>query len=419
MTIRETAAPPREAYEALAGGRGMRLLKVGPDDARRVLVLVPPRGYGASVFLMVARDLVRALPGLQVWAVDRRQQELADLDGFAGGLAAARAYYLGNRYRTAGPGVPGADRWGLAQLLEDLHLVVRQASAGGRQVVLGGHSIGGLTALAYAAWDFDGRPGAQDIDGLMIIDGGPYHAYEGAGIPTGITLEGARAALDAIGRGAVFEEGMSAALGLGDAPEEGAVLWQLAARHALEDPHGAAALRLAAAERFAGGRPLTNAGLFGLLVDTLVPQLGHASGSGRLTDTGDWLDTGPSPLARIAEIHAGDAQRSAREWYSPARTMLDYHAVIGFAPTEVTRFLGLRLWHTAEVGVPLYVFESSFAGGTVGEAAGKLVANTRIPSLSLHSDFSMLHQDILLAVPEKNSFLKTAIPYMDSVTVHP
>ncbi|MFF4156661.1 alpha/beta hydrolase [Streptomyces sp. NPDC001678] len=405
-----------ETYEPLPGDGGAHLLKIGPAASRRVLVLVPPRGYGAGVFLLVARDLVRAVPDLQVWAFDRRQRQLADLSGFAGDLAAARHYYLGGHHRTAGDSTPRAAGWGLARLLEDVRIAVDEAAAGGRQVILGGHSLGGLTALCYAAWDFDGRPGAADLSALMVLDGGPYDAYEGAGIPTGISHESARAALEAIEHGAVFEEGMSAALGLGDAPEAGAIWWQLAARHALEDPHGPAALAHALPAPFALGRPLTNAGLFGLLVDTLAPQLGHAVQSGRLTDAGDWLDTGPSPLARVAEVYAGTAQRSAREWYSPARGMLDYHAAIGFTDSDIARSLGLRLRHTAQVDVPLYVFESQFARGTVGCAARKLEQNTRIPGLSLHSDFSMLHQDILLAKPERNSFLQSAIPFLASVT---
>ena len=37
---------------------------------------------------------------------------------------------------------------------------------------LGGHSAGASTAVAYAAWDFAGRPGFRDLSGLVLIDGG-------------------------------------------------------------------------------------------------------------------------------------------------------------------------------------------------------------------------------------------------------
>ena len=39
-------------------------------------------------------------------------------------------------------------------------------------MILGGHSAGASTAVAYAAWDFGGHPGYREIDGLVLIDGG-------------------------------------------------------------------------------------------------------------------------------------------------------------------------------------------------------------------------------------------------------
>ena len=48
-------------------------------------------------------------------------------------------------------------RRGLKLQLSDLRSVIRRARAGGRRVILGGHSAGASTAVAYAAWDFGGR----------------------------------------------------------------------------------------------------------------------------------------------------------------------------------------------------------------------------------------------------------------------
>ena len=42
----------------------------------------------------------------------------------------------------------------------------------GGKVVLGGHSLGGSVVTAYATWDFGGRAGADDLAGLVYIDGG-------------------------------------------------------------------------------------------------------------------------------------------------------------------------------------------------------------------------------------------------------
>ena len=83
-------------------------------------------------------------------------------------------------------------KWGLGLLLGDLHRVVRRARAGGRRVILGGHSLGASVAEAYASWDFAGRAGYRDLDGLVLIDGGLPLA------PSSLTPAQARAILDVI-----------------------------------------------------------------------------------------------------------------------------------------------------------------------------------------------------------------------------
>jgi hypothetical protein len=50
--------------------------KFGPSDGQRVLVLMPGTQGGAGDFTLVARNLVRRIDGLQVWAIDRRTQAL-------------------------------------------------------------------------------------------------------------------------------------------------------------------------------------------------------------------------------------------------------------------------------------------------------------------------------------------------------
>ena len=38
-------------------------------------------------------------------------------------------------------------------------------------MILGGHSLGGMLAQSYAAWDFEGEPGYTTVDGLVLLDG--------------------------------------------------------------------------------------------------------------------------------------------------------------------------------------------------------------------------------------------------------
>jgi pimeloyl-ACP methyl ester carboxylesterase len=171
--------------------------RFGPASARTVLVLVPGGTSGAGVFALIAPELVRRVRGLQVWAVDRREQAFEDTSAIAGGDPdQALAYYLrgqpvGGRIFSPPPvsKVRFMAKWGLGLLLGDLHQVVRKARAGGRRVILGGHSLGASVAEAYASWDFAGRAGYRDLTGLVLIDGGLPVA------PTSLTPVQARATL--------------------------------------------------------------------------------------------------------------------------------------------------------------------------------------------------------------------------------
>ena len=138
----------------------------GPKSAKRVLVLMPGTQGGAGDFTLDARYLVKHIPGLQVWAIDRRTQALEDTATFAAAEAGqippqqAFDYYLnggGFHFRGASED-PYAREWGMAVALDDARAVVLRARAHGRrQVVLGGHSLGASLTVAYAAWDFNGR----------------------------------------------------------------------------------------------------------------------------------------------------------------------------------------------------------------------------------------------------------------------
>ena len=63
--------------------------KFGPARAKRVMVLVPGFLGGAGDFRLIAQDIVRRVPGLQVWALDRRQQAFEDTSVFEKGDPAA------------------------------------------------------------------------------------------------------------------------------------------------------------------------------------------------------------------------------------------------------------------------------------------------------------------------------------------
>lgn len=389
------------------------VLKTGPADARRVLVLLGGREGAAGVFRHTARSLARAADDLQVWAIDPREQNLADLSAFSAGAEQATEYYLGGHYQVQDPAESlFAAQWGLEVLLEDVRRVVLAASDGGRRdVVLGGVSVGASAALIYAAWDFDGAPGYRDLAGLAIVDGGVHNAYAGAGMEFALPLDAAKGWLGAIEGGAVFENFTSTTLGFGDRPESAAVWFQLAAQHAIADPHAPAVLADKLPEGVRTDRKLTNAGLLGWLVDAQHVHPSYSVHAGRLEDTGSWTDDGRTHLETVAEAFAGP-RPGAWVWYTLNRVMLDLVAAIDFTESEVTRMLGLRLPHGQAIDVPLYAFQSGLTNGTTGQAAATVTANSRIPEMSLHADSDLTHQDVVYARWEDNRFLQTLSQFL-------
>ena len=164
------------------------VLKVGYKRAKHVLVLNPGTSGGSAYFKPLAHDIVRATRGRwQVWAVERRENQLEDhsvLDQAKRDEVTGEElfdYYLG---WLADPSVTEhfelipdsevafARGWGMKVEVNDLRRVVKAAARRDRQVVLGGHSLGGSITTAYATWDFNGKAGARDLSGLVYIDGG-------------------------------------------------------------------------------------------------------------------------------------------------------------------------------------------------------------------------------------------------------
>ncbi|MCD9878726.1 alpha/beta fold hydrolase [Streptomyces guryensis] len=417
------AVPGREPYVPLAVGPGggpagsdrVHVLKVGPDAAQTVLVLVPGMFGAANDFRLLARDLVAALPGVQIWAFDRREENLADRTGFA--TADPAAYYLDGHYRSLDPADAGfAARWGLARTVTDLRTVVRAAAGGGRRrVVLGGHSWGATTAMAYAAWDFDGSPGHRGLSALVLVDGGVRGAFEGTGEPVHNSPEEVHERLAAIDGGAVFDLTLSG-VGLGSRAESTQIWYQLAGWYAHRDPEGRSVLQPRMPDALRPPQPVTNAGLLGTLVDAsfgwpndISVHSGHLAASGEVRD---WVDKGITPVARVASAYAGGPEPAVWQWYWPARLSVDLDVTDPYTDTDLAHSLGLRLRHASALDIPLYAFQTSYAKGTIVSSAQEVVANSRIPYAAYETDNGMNHLDPLFAAAPHNPLTRTLAPFL-------
>ena len=387
--------------------------QLGPAGASNVLVLVPGTNGGAGGIVPVARDIVRRVPRTQVWIVDRRQQAFEDTSVFGtGDPQRAQDYYLGFQYRrVAGTDARYVADWGLKLQLSDLRTVVRRAGAGGRRVFLGGHSAGASTAVAYAAWDFGGRPGYTDIDGLVLIDGGLLGSFASA------DLARARRELADIRSGNVFLD----ILGVG-LPEINGIFAQVGALWAYKRPDEPSVLQQypPLPDFLKPSMRVTNEAQFGYAFDASTSPAALALihiRAGRLAESGDprgWEDGELTPIRRHARAYSAD-RPNATEWYYPRRLLLDFDAASAMRRTPAARFLGLRLMHGGDIDVPLYAYSTDLTDGRVARGARRLAARTRIPSARVVDDRQASHLDPLSAAPRTNRFLKTVVPFLKRV----
>jgi hypothetical protein len=386
--------------------------EVGSRRAERVLVLVPGFLGGAGGLTPVAREIVRDVRGLQVWIVDRRENAFEDTSVFErADPAAAQDYYLDRfAYRSVGDEtVPFVGRWGLRVARGDLRRVILKARAGGRrQVILGGHSLGASTTVAYAAWDFKGRPGYRDIDGMVLIDGGLLGSFGSA------DRRRARATLEEIERGRVFDD----LLGLG-IPEIAGIFSEVAALWAWKAPDEPSVLQQYPALP-ASFRPpvrVTNEALLGYAFDADTSPSGleliriRAGGLAPSGDPRPWQDGELTPIARFARTFATESP-NATQWYFSKRLRLDVDALSPVRHTPATRLLGLRPFHARRIEVPLYAYETDLTGGRVARGARSLVRMSNIRRSRVVADPNASHLDPLVAAPGTNRFLETVVPFL-------
>lgn len=129
-------------------------------EFKGTIVLVPGFLGGATNFEALARRLVLAAPGWEVWAWDRRSNGLEDRSGFS----TPDPWTFYQNYKP--PDFPFLKDWGLKVHLDDLDAAVKAAKARG-PVVLAGHSLGASIVSLFALY----KP--ENLSGLILLDGGP------------------------------------------------------------------------------------------------------------------------------------------------------------------------------------------------------------------------------------------------------
>ncbi|MFL5826838.1 MAG: hypothetical protein ACJ76V_09975 [Thermoleophilaceae bacterium] len=441
LAFAATAAPASAAipvkFERLAGfaapGTPARynkvgVLRTGARYAPNILILNPGTSASAAYFEPLAKTIAAKAKDWQVWAVERRENLLEDQSVFdrakAGKATSQQVFdyylgWLGNRaikshMRLIPDSQVGfARQWGMRVEIEDLRRVVLAAKKRASHIVMGGHSLGGSITAAYATWNFHGKPGAADLDGLVFIDGGSG--------PTPVSAADATKSLQELRASSPWLTfgGIAAPLAgvFNTSGSPGAII----------DPNKPS-LGQASPLIPANLKPpvrVTNLAQYGYALDTATspaPLVAAQAHLGRLAASGDprgWVRDGElTPIRRYAEMFAGWGLKGldGTAWYHPRRLTIDAGAVADGNANPAQRVLGVRATHGHDLqrSLRIYAFGAALGGQRVLDAASTLAKQSHIPKRQLtlvdrHTTYA--HNDPNSAAP-RNDFVKFLLPFL-------
>jgi pimeloyl-ACP methyl ester carboxylesterase len=406
------------------------VLKVGPKKAKHVLVLNPGTSASAAYFRPLASFIVKETKGWQVWAVERRENQLEDQSVFdqakQGQVSTQRMfdYYLGylndptitDHFQN----IPDADvafarDWGMNTEIEDLRRVVKKAKKRGGKVVVGGHSLGGSITTAYATWDFNGKPGAKGLSGLVYIDGGSN--------PEPITPEEANQELQDLEAGSPW-------LSFGGIPPPLAGVFNTVGSTGTHlEPNAVGALQTWALLPGNLKPPVlaTNQGAYGYALDTATspPSLVAAQAHlGQLAASGSprpWVDDEITPIDRYAQMFSGTGLEGldGTAWYHPMRLTIDAGAVAAGNANPAQQVLDVHATHGDDLSrkLRIYAFGASLGGQRVLDAATALANQSGIPGKRVklvNREATYSHNDPNSAFPE-NDFVKKLTRFLGKI----
>ena len=411
------------------------VIKVGPSRARNVLVLEPGTSAGSAYFVPLAQWIVSKTRGWQVWSVERRENLLEDqsvLDQAKAGRASVTQlfnYYLGylkdpsikHHFKfIPDSSVQYAKRWGLSVAIGDLHRVISAARKLGGKVVLGGHSLGGGVVTAYASWNFAGRPGADQLAGLVYIDGGSFGNAESAA-QASATLAKLNAA------------GATPWLSFGGITAPYAGLYNATgSTAALNDPNGRSlgqASGLLNAFGLTPSVPVTNLGQYGFALNVGTSPAGLVAAQAHLGrgisaqgPVHGWNGAGAlTPIKRFASMFSGLGVTNAdgTEWYFPQRLTDDMSAIGNGTANPAQRVLGLHttMGRRLPRGLLIYGFGARLGGQLILDQARQLAVQSHIPPRNLtliNRQSTYAHNDPNGAYPH-NVFFSHLVPFLKKV----
>jgi hypothetical protein len=270
---------------------------------------------------------------------------------------------------------------------------------------------------AYATWDFHGRPGADQLAGLVYIDGGS--------LPV-VSPQSARQELHVLDSSST-----SPWLTFGGIPAPFAGLFSATgSTAALIDPNSQSlgqSSGLLSAFHLTPSVPVTNLAQFGyaLNVGTSPPGLIAAQAHlGRgISPAGPvhgWDGTGAlTPITRFAAMLSGPDGADGVEWYFPQRLTIDSGAVDNGIANPAASLLGLdaTLGRQLPKRLLIYAFGARLGGADVLVDAKVLAAQSGIPAANLlliNRAASYAHNDPAGAYP-RNVFAGGLVRFLGRI----
>jgi pimeloyl-ACP methyl ester carboxylesterase len=413
------------------------VIKIGPSSAKNVLVLEPGTSAGSAYFVPLAQWIVSKTSGWQVWSVERRENLLEDqseLNLAKEGKATATQlfdYYLGYLKNPSikhhfqmipNSSVEFAKQWGMNVAVQDLHIVIGAAKKLGGKVVLGGHSLGGSVVTAYATWDFNGSAGADQLAGLVYIDGGSA--------PSPMTAAQATAELQTLD---ATNATPWLAFGGISAPYAGLfnATGSLAALLFPDDPSLGQTSGLLPSDIVPAER-VTNLGQYGYALNAatspsslLAAQAHLGTGVAQRGPVHGWDGAGAlTPIKRFATMFSGYPIQNVdgTEWYFPQRLTDDTGAVDnGNAnPAQGILDVDATMGHELPQDLLIYAFGARLGGEAVLQDAQILAEQSQIPPGNLtlvNRQSTYSHNDPAGAYPN-NAFFDRLVPFLEKVASH-
>ena len=416
------------------------VIKIGSKTAKNVLVLEPGTSAGAGYFVPLAEWIVSKAPSWQVWSVARREYLLEDqsvINLAKEGKATSQQvfnYYLGwltNHSIThhfepvSDSSVEFAKQWGLKVAVEDLHRVIAAARKLGGKVVLGGHSLGGSVVTGYATWDFNGKPGADDLAGLVYDDGASFTSP-----PT------AQAAKQTLRQ---FEQPSTSPwlpFVAGIPPYDSGIFGETGGLAAIVAPNDALANGQAALlpPSLKTPVPVTNLAEFGYgtsvatsnLVFAIMAHDGAGIASKPMADgLYGWNSAGAlTPIKRYARMLSGYPLKNVdgTEWYFPQRLTDDSAAIDNGNANPAQAVFGIddTMGHRLSRKLLLYAF-GAYGGSSILDATVALAKQSKIPMRNLtlvNRHGSYAHNDPAGAYPH-NAFFTHLLRFLAKVSGAP